>query len=150
MLDGESNLILQYNTLEPHGYNRFLPNTRSGFYTGGIPLPEKVKEKIRNSLLGRKPSEESREKMRKPHKGLSEESREKMRKPKSEETKKLMSLSKKGKKCHKISEIQLGTKRGKYKKHSSNLICPFCFKEVSPNMYARWHGDKCSYKNLDK
>jgi hypothetical protein len=32
MLDGESNFIIEENTLEPNGYNRFIPNKKNGFY----------------------------------------------------------------------------------------------------------------------
>jgi len=73
--------------------------------TRGLIHPsEETKEKTRKSLLGKpKPhkghpcSEETKEKMRKPHSPMSEESKQKMRKPKSEEAKKNMSLSKIGK-----------------------------------------------------
>jgi len=36
MLDGETFYIMQYNTLHPNGYNRFLPNKRKGFYRAGL------------------------------------------------------------------------------------------------------------------
>lgn len=35
MLNGETFYILKYNTLEPNGYNRFLPNVRKGFHRAG-------------------------------------------------------------------------------------------------------------------
>lgn len=61
MLQGETEYILKYHTLFPNGYNRFLPNKRYGFHTNGI-----------------KHTEETKQKMRKPHKKLSEETKQKM------------------------------------------------------------------------
>lgn len=71
---------------------------------GLIQHSEECKNKISLSLKGKpKPhkghpiSEETKQKMRKPHGPMSEESKQKMRKPKSEEARKNMSLAKKGK-----------------------------------------------------
>ena len=40
LLDGETFYILEYKTLEPNGYNRFIPNERKGFNTSGISIYE--------------------------------------------------------------------------------------------------------------
>jgi peptide methionine sulfoxide reductase MsrB len=69
MLDGETFYILKFNTLEPNGYNRYLPNQKNGFYGGGYSkydiwiekygieiANQKIKEcnlKISKSLKGR-------------------------------------------------------------------------------------------------
>jgi group I intron endonuclease len=56
MLDGETKYILQYNTLEPNGYNRFLPNKHMGFYAGFTNHTHAVESKLKTSikLRGRK------------------------------------------------------------------------------------------------
>lgn len=51
--------------------------------------------KIQKSLIGRKDSEETLKRKRKPHKKMSEETIQKMKKPKSKEARKNMSLSQK-------------------------------------------------------
>ncbi len=70
MLNGETEYILKYDTLEPNGYNRFLPNQRRGFHTAGC-----------------KHTDETIEKMRGPK---SEEHKQKLKGPKSEEHKQHM------------------------------------------------------------
>jgi group I intron endonuclease len=52
MLDDETKFILEFNTLEPNGYNRYLPNKYIGFHTGGYKLKENHKEKISQALKG--------------------------------------------------------------------------------------------------
>jgi hypothetical protein len=52
-------------------------------------------KKIKNSLIGRKDSEETLNRKRKPHKKMSEETIQKMKKPKSKESRKNMSLAQK-------------------------------------------------------
>jgi len=58
MLDGETEFIIKYNTLEPKGYNRSLPNVRKSFHTGGTQLSSKTKQKIGNGNRGKVRSEE--------------------------------------------------------------------------------------------
>lgn len=75
MLNGESEYIIQYNTLAPNGYNRYIPNSRIGFHMGGC-----------------KHSEETKIKMRKPHGPWTEEQRNKIKgRIRSEEHKKHLS-----------------------------------------------------------
>lgn len=104
MLEAETFYILKYNTLEPNGYNRFLPNQRKGFHTNGIkhtdetkrkisessrgkkrkPLTEehkkKISEKNKRGMLGKHQSEEAKEKIRLKNlgKNLSEQTKEKI------------------------------------------------------------------------
>lgn len=61
MLDGETSYILKYNTLEPNGYNRYLPNKRKGFHSFGIDLKGE-----KNGMFGKHHSEETLQKLRKP------------------------------------------------------------------------------------
>jgi hypothetical protein len=74
LLDEETKYILEYNTLLPNGYNRFIPNKAKGFYGG---------------MTGKHHSERSREIMRKPH-TFSEESKKSLKEPKSEQHKQHM------------------------------------------------------------
>ena len=92
LLDAETEYILKYNTLEPNGYNRYLPNKSSGWHMGGLHH-----------------SEETKRKMRKPHKKFSEETKKKISKslieripgnkgiPLTEEQKRKLSEANKGK-----------------------------------------------------
>jgi len=50
LLEKETEYILQYNTLNPHGYNRQKPNIYPGFYIAGSQLSDVSKKKISESL----------------------------------------------------------------------------------------------------
>jgi len=137
MLNGETFYILKFNTLEPYGYNRFLPNDKIGFHTGGLEVSEKTRKKLSISLKGKKRkklsiehckklhdsmlgknkdktfSEEIKQKMRKPK---TEVTKIKMRKPKSEDTKIKMRKPKTLEHRQNLINSHLGKKRGKYKK----------------------------------
>jgi hypothetical protein len=63
----------------------------------------------------------------------SEDTRAKLCKPKSSEHKKKLSKSKQG-----INNPMFGKTRTK-------VICSNCFKEVTDNTYARWHGINCKH-----
>jgi group I intron endonuclease len=76
LLDGETFYILEYKTLEPNGYNRFIPNKNIGFHMHGVKHSAESKEKIKQSLsgennpnFGRKFSVEHKEKIRAAMKG---------------------------------------------------------------------------------
>jgi Putative endonuclease segE, GIY-YIG domain/NUMOD3 motif len=73
LLDLETENIIKYDTLNPNGYNKFLPNKKKGFY-----------------ILGHVPSEEQRNKLRHP---FSEEHRNKLKGPHSAEHRKHLSES---------------------------------------------------------
>jgi hypothetical protein len=62
MLEGETKFILEYNTLEPNGYNRYLPNRYPNFYTGNCVVSKETREKQRQAKIGKKRSLESRKK----------------------------------------------------------------------------------------
>jgi hypothetical protein len=170
MLEGETENILKYNTLEPNGYNRSLPGENIKFYTGGNHLSKKTKEKISIKLKGKKRStgmfgkkhtEESKRKMSESLKKQIKTKEHKIKLSKSltgikrsEETRKKMSSSKQGislSEEHKIhlresikkSKRRNYCKRGSYIRHKKDLICPHCGKLIAPNMYMRWHGDNC-------
>ncbi|OQC18307.1 MAG: NUMOD3 motif (2 copies) [Firmicutes bacterium ADurb.Bin080] len=116
----EAKFILKYNTLEPNGYNRFLPNKRNGFSTRGCHHSEETKQKMISSSIGK-------------NKGriLSEEHKQKISKSsigkhigeiRSEETKRKISQSNKGlnknrpcseEKKEKLRKALLGKNRGK-------------------------------------
>lgn len=107
MLDGESNYILKYNTLEPNGYNRFLPNQRIGFHGScnkGRKNTTEHNKKIsnvtsgnKNPMFGRHHSPKTIEKIKEGNRGknVSNETKEKIsnflktrkRKPLSKEQK---------------------------------------------------------------
>lgn len=57
MLDGETEYILKYNTLEPNGYNRFLPNQHLGFH-GSYNHTKEHNKKISNAFKGIAKSQE--------------------------------------------------------------------------------------------
>jgi hypothetical protein len=78
MINGESNFIIKHNTLAPNGYNKFIPNEKNGFYTGGKPLSEETKNKIRLKLKNQKRLKPAWNKNKK----WSEEIKNKFRKPK--------------------------------------------------------------------
>lgn len=69
MLNGETEYILKFNTLYPNGYNRFLPNKRLGFHTGGIKLSERTKQKMSKSKKGHSTTQETRNKISNSKKG---------------------------------------------------------------------------------
>lgn len=85
MLDGETDYIFRYNTLEPNGYNRYLPNQKKGFWGG---------------MKGKHHSKESKKKMSKSRKGkkgkkLSPAHILLLKKPKSKKHKQHLSESRK-------------------------------------------------------
>jgi group I intron endonuclease len=93
----------------------------------GIPLSEEHKEKVRLGNIGKKRSEETKQKMRKPK---SENFKQNLRKPKSEEHKKNMSLARLGKKRkpfteehkEKLRQANLGKKRKPFtEEHKENM-----------------------------
>jgi group I intron endonuclease len=53
LLDGETNHILNHNTLYPNGYNKFLPNQRKGFSMSGHKHTEETKQKMSKSSIGK-------------------------------------------------------------------------------------------------
>jgi hypothetical protein len=65
MLNIETDYILRFNTLEPNGYNRFLPNKKIGFHMGGRITSDHTKLKISNSEKGKILSVETKLKMSK-------------------------------------------------------------------------------------
>lgn len=65
--------IAHLNTMRPHGYN-----LSGGGHGAGVMAPE-TKEKIRQAAIGRKASDETREKLRHAQSHRSEETREKIR-----------------------------------------------------------------------
>jgi len=50
LLDNETNYILFFNTLHPHGYNKNFPNKHISWHRAGIPLSENAREKISKGL----------------------------------------------------------------------------------------------------
>jgi group I intron endonuclease len=50
LLDKETKLILFYDTLNPKGYNKHLPNKYTSWHRGGVPLSEESKRKISKGL----------------------------------------------------------------------------------------------------
>jgi hypothetical protein len=82
MLDKETELILKYNTLEPNGYNRYLPNRSYGFHMGGCHHSEESKRKMKERIpwiKGKKMNDEFKRKNSESHKGqkVTEETRKK-------------------------------------------------------------------------
>jgi group I intron endonuclease len=95
LLNGETEYILKYDTLEPNGYNRFLPNINPGFYMLGAKASDETIQKLKDSHKGKIPwnagknnifSQETLEKMSLSHLG----------KKHSEETKQKISQNSKG------------------------------------------------------
>lgn len=106
-----------------------------------------------NPMYGKKHSEESKNKMRKP---------KTITHPKSEEFKQLLSKKYKNKSFeerfgYEISEkikaklkgpksTEQKRKQSEIMKSKPKLICPHCFKSCSAGNYSRWHGDSCRHK----
>jgi hypothetical protein len=98
----------------------------------------------KNPMFGKKLSEETKKKMSESHKGQ-------MAWNKgiefSDETRKKMSIS---------GKIKIFTEDHKKKislshKNREKVICEHCDKELFPQHYKRWHGDKCKLnKNIEK
>jgi len=85
MLIAESLYILEYNTLAPNGYNRFLPSKKIGFHMAGAIDSEETKNKKSKAHKGNKHSIETKKNMSISQTGLK----------KSKETKQKMSISRK-------------------------------------------------------
>jgi hypothetical protein len=172
MLNGESEYMHIYNTFTPNGYNRFDPIERIGFHTNGLKtkgfsgknhsdesrkiMKEKATGHSRTAWnkgitlsathikkLKKLKTKEHKENLSKslkrrlsPIKGIpkSEKHKQNLRKPKLQYTSIHLHL------------LRTGKKRGKYKKHKENIHCPYCNKNISANMYARWHGENCKHK----
>ena len=77
-----------------------------------------------NGFYGRKHTEETLQKMRKPK---SEQTKSKMRKPKSEQ--------------HRLKIIQANN--GKYRDYSKKDTCVHCGKQAMKTNITRWHNDNC-------
>ena len=102
---------------------------------------KQTKEKIGNSLNGRK---------------LSEETKEKMRVPKSDDMKRKLSESNKGKKHtketkNKMSESHKGKQHSEETKEKLRVsqkivICPYCKKEGGERAMKRYHFEECKMK----
>lgn len=81
-----------------------------------------------NGMFGKKHSEHSKEKMRKPK---SSEARQKMSKPKTEEHKKKF----------------LNNKNWQYRDYSKKEQCKYCGKFAMKTNITRWHNENCKHKN---
>jgi|688.fasta_scaffold485712_1 hypothetical protein len=97
--DLEIKMIAFYGRIKPSkenlNYGCLVNLTDGGDGAKGAVWSEESKERARKSSTGRKPNEESKQKMRKPK---TEEHKQKMRKPKTEEHKQKMGKGKIGKK----------------------------------------------------
>lgn len=132
MLDGETFYILKYNTLAPNGYNRFLPNQRKGFHTGGCKSSEESKEKNRKAHAGKKDTEETRQKRINSHLGLKH----------SEETKYKMRIN------------SIGKNKGKIPWNKGIIFqikkCLYCNREMKADSnFTRYHGKNCKNKSYN-
>jgi group I intron endonuclease len=125
--------IEHFNTKEPNGYNL----THGG---GFGRLSFESEKKRRNSLKGRKFSEEHRRKIGEKSKVCN------LGRNHTEETRRKMSKSSKGKK---LSEDSI-RKMSESKKNEKKVICEHCGKESNRGNYLRWHGERCKiYKEFN-
>lgn len=136
------------------------------------PVSQETREKLRDLNLGRRygpPSKETRNKISQALSGIkrSDETRAKVsaslmgnrRNPWTEESRKKVSDSLTGRKLsteHRAAAsngLKEKWKDSDYRERMSNAAknrpkvhCEHCEKEFTPQMYARWHGDRCSSK----
>ena len=155
MLNGETENILKHNTLNPNGYNRYLPNTFPGFHREGCLHTEKTKAKIKAK---------TKESCKDLNKGKSNpmfgkslysvwlnKYGEKIANEKQEKRKEKIKISMKGKnkKSQSISHISKRTLTRKGKPHPQKKIkCPYCGHETITTNYNRYHGNNCKFNPL--
>ena len=155
VLEKEIFWIKEKNTLSPFGYNL----TLGGEGSLGRFCSEKTKEKMKNSLTGKKASEETKIKLSNAHKGkkcpnykshpISEKTKEKIRLKKIGQTLSIEaqnSISKATKGIKKLSENQKHQISLRHKGSTHNLkqvICPHCGKTGKGGNMTRYHFDKC-------
>ena len=115
LLDKESSLIIEHNTLTPNGYNRFIPNQKPGFSMSGIKHSEETKQRMSESMKGKNKgrifTDEHKKRISESMKGKNSEN-------KSEETKQKISKTLEGRKLseeikRKISNSKKGIKNSK-------------------------------------
>ena len=150
---GDLSMFRIYNKHTDFTKNK-IRNTLLGKKLG--PRSEETKEKIRNSNLGKTHSEETKKKISKSKLGIrhSEESNQKRResligKKRPNEVGKKISESKRGKK---FTENHKQSIKGKRNPYGSQPIvkCNHCGLEGGKNSMNRWHGDKCKNNNFTK
>ena len=111
------------------------PRTPKSPWNKGKTLSDEQKQKIRDSLSGRKLSASHREKM--------SESHQKRDRSISQETRKKISASQTGKAVsietkEKMRAAKLGVKK-------EAITCPYCDKQVAPHLFNRWHNKNCKF-----
>jgi hypothetical protein len=159
MLDKETEYIINFNTLSPNGYNRFLPNDRKGFHMSGFKFSDESKQKMR----GRKHSDKEKQLMKQNHRNYKKENHpqwgtnlsihhiNKIKKALtgkhlSEQTIKKISIASSGKnngmfgKTHKEDSIRKNREKAL---NRPKLTCLHCNKLVDKSNYGRWHGSNC-------
>ncbi len=158
ILNTETKYILEYNTLSPIGYNKYLPNKRMGFYMLGSKASKETKEKMSNAHKGKKFTNEHRKNLSNvqtgklhPHIGGTFGQKPMLGKHHSEETKQKirMNLDVKGEKnpmYNHFYTIETLEKISVSQKNRKKYTCVYCEKEMNELNFKRWHGEKCKYK----
>jgi len=143
----ESNLHNEYEVdKNPIFYNRSRQTINKFRYDPtGTKLSRETKAKISESLKGRLVSKETRQKLRNANLGKKLTGTCKLKLSvahigmlHSEETKKKMSTSRKK---------RIGNFAPSFGMKHKRKECPYCNKDVSINVYSRFHNDNCKQKN---
>jgi hypothetical protein len=133
--NAQEKYIIEYNTLTPNGYN-ISPKGGHGCkdcWSEESIKRLKISSRIRkiNGFQEKHHTEKTKEGNRQKHLG----------KKHSLQTIKKQSKSHKGKTQSKETKL----KQSISAKHRIKVICEYCNKECSTNLYNRWHGNKCKY-----
>jgi len=143
--------IKEKNTLFPNGYNLSeggdggnlgqIVNQKISLSNIGRLHSEETKLKISNSEKGKIISIETREKMSQSHKGLKQSADSISKRVQKIKGRKLSEETK-----LKISQSNKGRGFGKNLKNKPLKSCPYCSKIIDISNYAKYHGDKCKFK----
>lgn len=118
-----------------------------GHYRFGTHHTEETKRKISKSNKGKKPTTETRRKLKENHYDCSGENNPMFGKQHTEETKRKISDSKMGQGLGIPKSEETKRKMSESSYLLEKKLCPYCKKLFAPGPYSRYHGEKCKFKN---
>lgn len=128
---GLPSIHMDYSNLTEYAYDHC--QTHRSPVNKGIPMSDEQKKLLSKINTGKTLSEEHKRKIGDTQRGVPWSDVRKQsfcsfkRGPASDETK------------EKMRQAKLGIKK-------STKVCEYCHKSVAPNMYFRWHGEKCKLR----